>query len=81
MARRVGFVLVFVGLSSPFFGLFERFYAYPRLKKAPPTSTGRRQWPPEPAPTSTAAPTGSRRSPAPSSLNKRVVRRRRRQDR
>jgi hypothetical protein len=28
-------VLVFVGLFLLFFGLFERFYAYPRLKKAP----------------------------------------------
>jgi hypothetical protein len=35
MARRVGFVLVFVGLFLLFFGLFERVYAYPRLKKAP----------------------------------------------
>jgi hypothetical protein len=46
MARRVGFVLVFVGLFLLFFGLFERFYAYPRLKKAPldqystPVATG-----------------------------------------
>jgi hypothetical protein len=28
-------VLVFLGLFLLFFGLFERFYAYPRLKKAP----------------------------------------------
>jgi hypothetical protein len=28
-------VLVFIGLFLLFFGLFERFYAYPRLKKAP----------------------------------------------
>ena len=35
MGRRVGFVLVFVGLFLLFFGLFERVYAYPRLKKAP----------------------------------------------
>jgi hypothetical protein len=28
-------VLVFVGLFLLFFGLFDRFYAYPRLKKAP----------------------------------------------
>jgi hypothetical protein len=46
MARRVGFVLVFVGLFLLFFGLVERFYAYPRLKKAPldqyssPVATG-----------------------------------------
>jgi Porin PorA len=46
MARRVGFVLVFVGLFLLFFGLFERFYSYPRLKKAPldqystPVATG-----------------------------------------
>jgi len=46
MARRVGFVLVFVGMFLLFFGLFERFYAYPRLKKAPldqyssPVATG-----------------------------------------
>ena len=46
MARRVGFVLVFVGLFLLFFGLFERVYAYPRLKKAPldqysqPVATG-----------------------------------------
>ena len=35
MARRVGFVLVFVGLFLLFFGLFDRVYIYPRLKKAP----------------------------------------------
>jgi Porin PorA len=46
MARRVGFVLIFVGLFLLFFGLFERVYAYPRLKKAPldqysqPVATG-----------------------------------------
>jgi len=46
MARRIGFVLVFVGLFLLFFGLFERVYAYPRLKKAPldqyskPVATG-----------------------------------------
>jgi Porin PorA len=46
MTRRVGFVLVFVGLFLLFFGLFERVYAYPRLKKAPldqysqPVATG-----------------------------------------
>ena len=46
MARRVGFVLVFVGLFLLFFGLFERVYVYPRLKKAPldqysqPVATG-----------------------------------------
>ncbi|HEU4900411.1 MAG TPA: DUF3068 domain-containing protein [Actinomycetota bacterium] len=46
MGRRVGFVLVFVGLFLLFFGLFVRVYAYPRLKKAPldqystPVATG-----------------------------------------
>ena len=46
MARRVGFVLVFVGLFLLFFGLFDRVYSYPRLKKAPldqysqPVATG-----------------------------------------
>ena len=46
MARRIGFVLVFVGLFLLFLGLFERVYAYPRLKKAPldqystPVATG-----------------------------------------
>jgi Porin PorA len=46
MARRVGFVLVFVGLFLLFFGLFDRVYVYPRLKKAPldqysqPVATG-----------------------------------------
>jgi hypothetical protein len=35
VGRRFGFVLVFVGLFLLFFGLFERVYAYPRLKKAP----------------------------------------------
>ncbi|HEV8653668.1 MAG TPA: DUF3068 domain-containing protein [Actinomycetes bacterium] len=46
MGRRLGFALVFVGLFLLFFGLFERFYAYPRLQKAPldryskPVATG-----------------------------------------
>jgi hypothetical protein len=46
VGRRLGYVLVFVGLFLLFFGLFERFYAYPRLKKAPldqysqPVATG-----------------------------------------
>mgnify|MGYP003291587251 CR=1 FL=1 len=46
MARRVGFVLVFLGLFLLFFGLFDRVYIYPRLKKAPldqysqPVATG-----------------------------------------
>jgi hypothetical protein len=46
VGRRLGFVLVFVGLFLLFFGLFERVYAYPRLKKAPldqysePVATG-----------------------------------------
>jgi len=46
MSRRLGFVLVFVGLFLLFFALFERFYAYPRLQKAPldqyskPVATG-----------------------------------------
>jgi hypothetical protein len=46
MARRVGFVLVFLGLFLLFFALVERVYAYPRLKKAPldqysqPVATG-----------------------------------------
>ena len=46
MGRRLGYVLVFVGLFLLFFGLFERFYAYPRLRKAPldqysqPVATG-----------------------------------------
>jgi hypothetical protein len=35
VGRRLGYVLVFVGLFLLFFGLFERFYAYPRLRKAP----------------------------------------------
>ena len=35
MGRRLGYVLVFAGLFLLFFGLFERVYAYPRLKKAP----------------------------------------------
>ena len=35
MGRRVGYVLVFVGLFLLFFGILERAYAYPRLKKAP----------------------------------------------
>src|SRR4029450_5939122 len=49
MARRVGFVLVFVGLFLLFFGLFERVYAYPRLKKAPPAQ------PPKPVATGTGS--------------------------
>jgi hypothetical protein len=46
VGRRVGFILVFVGLFLLFFGLVERVYAYPRLKKAPldqyskPVATG-----------------------------------------
>jgi Porin PorA len=46
VSRRLGFVLVFVGLFLLFFALFERFYAYPRLQKAPldqyskPVATG-----------------------------------------
>ena len=46
MGRRVGYVLVFLGLFLIFFGLVERVYAYPRLKKAPldqysqPVATG-----------------------------------------
>jgi Porin PorA len=46
MGRRVGFVLVFVGLFLLFFGVFARVYTYPRLKKAPldqysePVATG-----------------------------------------
>jgi Porin PorA len=46
MGRRVGFVLVFVGLFLLFFGMFARLYTYPRLKKAPldqysePVATG-----------------------------------------
>jgi hypothetical protein len=46
VSRRVGFVLIFVGLFLLFFGLVERVYAYPRLKKAPldqyssPVATG-----------------------------------------
>lgn len=35
MGRRVGFALVFVGLFLLFFALLVRFYAYPRLQKAP----------------------------------------------
>jgi DUF3068 family protein len=35
VGRRLGYVLVFAGLFLLFFGLFERVYAYPRLKKAP----------------------------------------------
>ena len=35
MGRRVGYVLVFLGLLLLFFGILERAYAYPRLKKAP----------------------------------------------
>ena len=46
MARRIGFVLVFVGFFLVFSSLFVRFYAYPRLQKAPlnqyaqPVATG-----------------------------------------
>jgi DUF3068 family protein len=46
VGRRVGFVLVFIGLFLVFFGAVERLYAYPRLKKAPldqysqPVATG-----------------------------------------
>jgi Porin PorA len=46
VGRRVGYVLVFLGLFLIFFGLVERVYAYPRLKKAPldqysqPVATG-----------------------------------------
>jgi hypothetical protein len=35
VGRRVGFALVFVGLFLLFFALLVRFYAYPRLQKAP----------------------------------------------
>jgi hypothetical protein len=35
VSRRVGFALVFVGLFLLFFALLVRFYAYPRLQKAP----------------------------------------------
>jgi Porin PorA len=46
VGRRVGYVLVFLGLFLVFFGAVERLYAYPRLKKAPldqysqPVATG-----------------------------------------
>jgi Porin PorA len=46
VGRRVGYVLVFLGLFLIFFGAVERLYAYPRLKKAPldqysrPVATG-----------------------------------------
>jgi Porin PorA len=46
VGRRLGYILVFLGLFLLFFGLFERVYAYPRLKKAPldqystPVATG-----------------------------------------
>jgi Porin PorA len=46
VGRRVGYVLVFLGLFLIFFGVVERVYAYPRLKKAPldqysqPVATG-----------------------------------------
>jgi hypothetical protein len=46
VGRRVGYALVFLGLFLIFFGLVERVYAYPRLKKAPldqysqPVATG-----------------------------------------
>lgn len=35
MARRIGYVLVFVGFFLVFSALSVRFYAYPRLQKAP----------------------------------------------
>jgi Porin PorA len=35
VGRRVGFTLVFVGLFLLFFAVLVRFYAYPRLQKAP----------------------------------------------
>jgi hypothetical protein len=35
VGRRVGFALVFVGLFLLFFAVLVRFYAYPRLQKAP----------------------------------------------
>jgi Porin PorA len=35
VGRRAGFALVFVGLFLLFFALLVRFYAYPRLQKAP----------------------------------------------
>jgi hypothetical protein len=35
VGRRVGLVLVFLGLFLLFFAILERGYAYPRLKKAP----------------------------------------------
>ena len=46
MARRIGFVLVFLGFFLVSSSLFVRFYAYPRLEKAPlnqysvPVATG-----------------------------------------
>jgi uncharacterized membrane protein len=46
VARRIGFVLVFVGFFLVFSSLLVRFYAYPRLQKAPlnqysePVATG-----------------------------------------
>jgi Porin PorA len=46
VGRRIGYVLVFLGLFLFFFGAVERLYAYPRLKKAPldqysqPVATG-----------------------------------------
>jgi uncharacterized membrane protein len=46
VGRRVAYVLVFVGLFLVFFSLLLRFYAYPRLQKAPlnqysqPVATG-----------------------------------------
>ena len=73
MARRVGFVLVFVGLFLLFFGLFERFYAYPRLKKAPLDQYSSR-WPPGPAPTSAAARTSSTEVTGAQLKNVRIVR-------
>jgi hypothetical protein len=35
VARRIGYVVVFVGFFLLFSALFVRFYAYPRLQKAP----------------------------------------------
>jgi DUF3068 family protein len=46
VGRRIGYVLVFLGLFLFFFGAVERLYAYPRFKKAPldqysqPVATG-----------------------------------------
>ena len=46
MTRRIGYALVFVGFFLLFSALLVRFYAYPRLQKAPlnqysqPVATG-----------------------------------------